>query len=98
MEKEVSANELQGMLIEFLNGVSQKGDQLIVKHADKPLAAIIPIDIYKQMLKQREKSFSVLNKIWENVPTVCEEEAQTDIEQAIIEGRAELALNKHETS
>ena len=40
-------------------------------------------------LHQREQAFSVLDRIWEKVPGVSEEEAQDDIEQAIAEARAE---------
>ena len=98
MRKEVSAIELQRKLGELLDGVSRNGDRLIVKRANKPLAAIVPIEAYEQMLKQQEKNLSVLDRIWKKVPAVGEKEAQTDIEQAIAEGRAEKALNKSETS
>ena len=98
MRKEVSEFELQRKLNEFLDGVYHNGDRLIVKQADKPLAAIVPIQVYERMFKQQEKSFSVLDKIWEKVPTVSEKEAQTDIEQAIVEGRSETASKKRELS
>ena len=87
MPKEVSTTELRGKLGKLLNRVHRNGDQLIVKRADKPLAAIVPIETYEEMLQQREKTFSVLDRIWEKVPAVSEEEAQADIEQAIAEGR-----------
>ena len=93
MRKEVSTTELRGKLGQLLDGVHRNGDQLIVKRADKPLAVIVPIQVYQEMLQQREKTFSVLDRIWEKVPAVSEEEAQTDIEQAIAEGRAEKAHN-----
>lgn len=89
MSKEVSAIELQQKFIELLNGVYYNGDRLIVKQDDKPLAAIVPIEIYDRLIKQREEAFSVLDRIWEKVPKVSEEEAQADIEQAIAEVRAE---------
>ena len=73
----------------MLDGVHLNGDRLIVKRANKPLAAIVPIETYEAILQQREKTFSVLDRIWENVPAVSEEEAQADIEQAIAEGRVE---------
>ena len=50
------------------------------------------------MLQQREKAFSVLERIWEKVPAVSEEEAQADIEQAMIEGRAEKAHKRNKLS
>ena len=75
MSKEVSAMELQRKLSELLDGVYRNGDRLIVKRANKPLAAIVPIETYEQMLKQQEKNLSVLDKIWEKIPAVSEEEA-----------------------
>ena len=89
MKKEVSATELHQKLGELLDGVYSNGDRLIVKRADTPLAAIVPIDAYQEMLQQREQVFSVLDRIWEKVPGVSEEEAQGDIEEAITEARAE---------
>ena len=77
----------------MLDGIYLNGDRLIIKHANKPLAAIVPIETYDAMLQQREKTFSVLDRIWEKAPAVSEEEAQADIEQAITEGRAEIARN-----
>jgi len=91
MRKEVSTTELREKLGELLDGAHRNGDQLIVKRADKPLAAIVPIQAYQEMLQQREKTFSVLDRIWEKVPAVSEDEAQADIEQAIAESRAEKA-------
>lgn len=89
MPKEISITELRGKLGELLDGVHHNGDRLIVKRANKPLAAIVPIEAYEKMLQQRERAFSVLERIWRKVPAVSEKEAQADIEQAMIEGRAE---------
>ena len=94
MRKEVSATELQQKLSELLDGVYRNGDRLIVKDVNKSLAAIVPIEAYEKMLQQREKHFSVLARIWEKVPTVREEEAQADIEQAIAEVRTERARKR----
>ena len=88
MCKEISAIELQQKLIELLNGVNHNGDQLIVKQADKPLAAIIPIEIYDRLIKQREEPFSVLETVWGKVTKVSEEEAQAELKQMIAKLRA----------
>ena len=89
MRKEISTTELHQKLGELLDRVYRNGDRLIVKRANTPLAAIVPIEAYEKMLQQREQAFSVLDRIWEKVPGVSEEEAQDDIEQAIAEARAE---------
>lgn len=98
MKKEVSAAELHQRLGELLEGVYHNGDRLIVKRANTPLAAIVPIEVYEGMLQQREQAFSVLDRIWEKVPAVSEEEAHTDIEQAIAEVRSEKIRKKSKLS
>lgn len=98
MRKEVSTTELHQKLGELLDGVYHNGDRLIVKRADTPLAAIVPIEAYQEMLQQREQVFSVLDRIWEKVPGVSEEEAQDDIEQAIAEARAEKIRERSQLS
>lgn len=98
MKKEVSAAELHQRLGELLEGVYHNGDRLIVKRANTLLAAIVPIEAYEEMLQQREQAFSVLDRIWEKVPAVSEEEAHTDIEQAIAEVRAEKIRKKSKLS
>ena len=98
MKKEVSAVELHQRLGELLEGVYHNGDRLIVKSANTPLAAIVPIEVYEEMLQQREQAFSVLDRIWEKVPAVSEEEAHTDIEQALAEVRAEKIRKKSKLS
>ncbi len=98
MKKEVSTTELHQKLGELLDGVHRNGDRLIIKRADTPLAAIVPIEAYQEMLQQREQAFSVLDRIWEKVPGVSEEEAQDDIEQAIAEARAEKIRKRSKLS
>ncbi len=98
MKKEVSATELRRNFGEFLNGVYRNGDRLIVKRANKPLAAIVPIEVYEQMLKQREKDLSILDRIWEKVPTVSEKEANADIDQTIADVRAEKRQERSKPS
>ncbi|MDE0009681.1 MAG: type II toxin-antitoxin system prevent-host-death family antitoxin [Candidatus Poribacteria bacterium] len=98
MRKEISAAELHQKLGELLDGVYHNGDRLIVKRANTPLAAIVPIEAYEEMLQQREQAFSVLDKIWEKVPAVSEEEAHADIERAIAEVRTEKIRKKSKLS
>ena len=98
MKKEISAAELHRKLGELLEGVYHNGDRLIIKRSNTPLAAIVPIEVYENMLRQREQAFSVLDRIWEKVPAVSEEEAQGDIEQAIAETRAEKTSKRNKLS
>lgn len=98
MKKEVSATELRRKFGELLNGVYHNGDRLIVKRDNKPLAAIVPIEVYEQMLRQREKVFSVLDRIWEKVPEVSEQESNSDIEQALAEVQSKKDQKRSKSS
>ncbi|MCY3724596.1 MAG: hypothetical protein OXG97_20465 [Candidatus Poribacteria bacterium] len=51
-----------------------------------------------RLIVNREKSFSVLDRIWEKVPVMSAEEAQADIEQAITEARAEKTRKRSKMS
>ena len=51
----------------------------------------------EEMLQQREKAFSVLDRIWGKVPAV-NDEVQADIEQAIAEARTERARKRRKLS
>ena len=95
MRKEISTTELHQKLGELLNEVYHNGDRLILKRANTPLAAIVPIEAYEEMLQKREQAFSVLDRIWEKVLAVSEKETHTDIEQAIAEVRAEKTPKKN---
>ena len=52
----------------------------------------------RHQITMRTKHYSLLDRIWEKVPAVSEEEAQADIEQAIAEGRAEKACKRSKLS
>ena len=58
------------------------------------LDGVYQIEVYDERLQQREHAFSVLDRIWEKVPNVSEEEAQADIEAAIAEVRTEKTRKK----
>ena len=51
-----------------------------------------------ELHQRREQAFSVLDRMWEKVPAVSEEEAHIDIEQAIAEARAEKTLKRNKLS
>lgn len=97
MRKEVSAMEARHKLGELLDQAYHRDDHFIVTRANKPMAALISIHAYHQFLKQREKDFEVLDRIWAKVPTLPEDEVEADIEAAIAEVRQEKAKARKTT-
>ncbi len=87
MKREVSAMEARQKFDELLDMAYYRDEQIIIKREDKPMAAIISIQDYRQFLKQREQDFSVLDRVWAKVPDVPEDEVEADIAAAISEVR-----------
>ena len=91
MRKEVSAMEARQKFGELLDQAYHHNDQFIVKRANRPMAAIISIHAYQQFLKQRDKDFEILDRIWAKAPNLPATEIEADIEAAIAEVRREKA-------
>lgn len=89
MRREVSAMEARQKFGELLDEIYYRDEQVIIKRADKPMAALISIQSYQQFLKQRNKDFSVLDRVWAKNPILPEEEVEHDIAVAISEVRSE---------
>lgn len=89
MKKEVSAMEARQKFGELLDQIHYRDDQIIIKRADKPMAVLISIQSYQQFLKQRDKDFSVLDKVWSKIPNIPEDETEEDIAATISEVRSE---------
>ena len=57
MLKKVSAIKVRQNLGQVMNEVALKSDEYIVERAGKPLVAIIPIEKYLSMKKERDEFF-----------------------------------------
>ena len=86
---EVSAMEARQKLGELLDQVYHKDDQFVIKRADKPMAVVISMRVYEELLKQRNRDFAELGRLRQSVPEMPEEQVNADIEAAIAEVRAE---------
>ena len=78
-KKEVNAIMARQKFGELLDQAYHKDNQFIITRANKPMAAIISFNTYQQFLKQREKDFTILERVWAKVPKVSEMTAETDI-------------------
>ena len=87
-QKEVSAIEARQKLGELLDKAYYRDDQIVIRRANKPMAAIISIQAYEQFLRQRDKDFSVLSRVWAKVPRLPQDEVAEDIANAISEVRS----------
>lgn len=60
------------------------GDQVVVVEASgKPLAALIPAELYDQLIAERDARFQVIDRIRQRLPDVSASEVEQDVAEAI---------------
>lgn len=87
----LGAREARQRFAELLGRVGFAKEVAIVERSGKPMAALIPVDLYERLVADREARFQVLDRIRERLPELSAEEIEADVEQAIADLRAENA-------
>lgn len=82
MLKKVSAIKVRQNLGEVMNEVALKSDEYIVERAGKPLVAIIPIEKYLSMKRERDEFFRMYEALQAEAAGSNEESIDRDIEEA----------------
>jgi len=87
MLKKLSAMKARQNLGQVMNEVSLKGDDYIIERAGKPLVAIISMEKYQILQKEREKAFRALDKIWGKMKSEKPETVEKTIGEAVRSAR-----------
>ncbi len=82
MRKTVSALKIRKNLGQLLEQVYYKRDEVIVERAGKEMAVLIPFEEYTRMMVEREKKFSVVNRVQKKLQGVSEKELDKVIGEA----------------
>ena len=85
----MGAREARAQFADLLGRVYYRGDTVIVERSGKPMVAVIPIELYEQLVAEREARFAVLDRIRENLPDIAEDEVLADVAEAVDAVRAE---------
>ncbi len=83
MLKKVSAIKVRQNLGQVMNEVALKSDEYIVERAGKPLVAIIPIEKYLSMKRERDDFFRLYGELQAAAAGGNEESIDRDIEEAV---------------
>lgn len=79
----MGAREARQKLSELVGRVHYAGDTVILESSGRPMAAVVPLDMYNRMMEEREARFRIIDEIRAAMPVVAEEEAEADIAEAI---------------
>ena len=87
MLKRISAIKVRQNLGQVMNEVALKDDEYIVERAGKPLIAIIPIEEYQRMKKEKDEFFQMFEEVQKDVRPGSEKAIDIEIEAAVKSSR-----------
>jgi prevent-host-death family protein len=79
----LGAREARQRFADLLGRVGYGGEIAIVERSGKPMVAVIPLELYEQLVVERETRFQVLDNIRGKLPDISVDEVAEDISQAI---------------
>ena len=94
MVEHVSAREARTGFADLLGNVHYGGKVIIVERSGKPMVAVIPVEMYQQVIAEREARFQVLDRIRSRSPDIPVEEVAQDVAEAIAAVRATCAQGR----
>ena len=63
----MKANEARRKLGEVLDGVMANNDKVIIERYGRPIAVIVPVEVYRQWERARKEAFDNIRKVSERV-------------------------------
>lgn len=68
---------------QVMNEVSLKGDDYIIERAGKPLVAIISMEKYRMLQREREEALKSLETVWDIMSNEKSQVVEKAIEEAV---------------
>lgn len=87
MLKKLSALKARQNLGQVMNEVSLKGDDYVIERAGKPLVAIISMEKYRTLQKEREEVLRALGTMWEKMERENPDIVEKTIDEAVKSAR-----------
>lgn len=84
----MGSREARSKFADILGRVHYKGETIIVERSGKPMVAVIPLDLYEQLVAEREARFVVIDRIRARYGDVPADEVLADVEEAVAAARS----------
>ena len=83
MALQIGAKDARAKFAELLGRVGFGREEIVIERSGKPMAALIPMDVYEQMVAEREARFSITERLQGNQPDLPSEQVEADVESMI---------------
>jgi len=87
MTKRISAKEARTRFADLVGSVHYGGEEVIVERSGRPVAAVIPVEMYERLVAERRARFEIIDRIRSRLPDKTTEEIEKDVAAAIDEVR-----------
>lgn len=87
MTVQIGAREARNQFADLLGRVHFGGEMVIVERSGKEMVAVIPIDLFRRMVAERDARFEVLDQLRQRLPEVPEDEVMQDVAAAVAAAR-----------
>lgn len=87
MTKRISAKEARTRFSDLVGSVHYGGEEIIVERSGRPVAAVIPVEMYERLVAERRARFEVIDRIKSRIPNKKAEEIEKDVAAAIAKAR-----------
>ena len=81
--KHIADREARTKFSDLMDSVHYGGQAVIIERSGKPMAAVIPIEVYQQLIEERETRFQVLDRVQRQLPDLSPEELEQDLAEAV---------------
>lgn len=79
----IGAREARSKFADLIGRVHYGGETIIVERSGKPMAAVIPVELYERLMAEREARFAIIDKLRAKLPELAEEEVAEDVAAAV---------------
>ncbi|MDQ3522019.1 MAG: type II toxin-antitoxin system Phd/YefM family antitoxin [Gemmatimonadota bacterium] len=83
----MGAREARKRFSELLGRVHYRGDTVILESSGRPMAAVVPLEMYERMLAEREAQLRVVDEMRAAMPALPEDAVDRDIAEALAAAR-----------
>lgn len=91
MVERIGVREARNNFSDLLGNVHYGGQVVIVERSGKPMVAVIPVQVYQQVIAEREARFQILDHIRGRAPDLPVEEVERDVAKAVAAVRVAYA-------
>ena len=90
MKRTISDLDARQQLADLLESVQDRGDEVVIERAGKPMAVVIPAERYEALERERERLWQFVEKAQAGNDDLAEEAVDALVRDAIREVRTEL--------